>query len=105
MEEGLEPASLTVLDSTTAATRDQQPSIPPFRGFATSLRGAAGARLWHVHARKRACDDRRFDRARHQLLDRLSEVPVTRARRLCGDLALVAVSVVLGLGRRARRPA
>src|SRR5262245_2399863 len=82
--------------------RDQRRFIPG--GLVSRLRGLAGAWLRHLSHRQRAGDDGRLDRARHQLLDRVSEIPVPGARRLRGDLALGAVPVVLGLSRRAGRP-
>src|SRR5215510_1960606 len=96
------PEISTRLTGLACAHRDQRRSIPG--GLVSRLRGLTGAWLRHLSHRQRAGDDGRLDRARHQLLDRVSEIPVPGARRLCCDLALGAVPPLLGLGRRARRP-
>src|SRR5262249_11523736 len=74
------------------------------RRAASRIRGAACAGLRGLPHRQRARHARRLDRARDQLLDGVPEVPLARARRLRGDLALAAVLVVLIRLRRARRP-
>src|SRR5258706_2827397 len=68
------------------------------------LRRPAASRLPHVSHRKCAGDDGRQRRPRNYLLGRVPEIPITGARRLCGAVALAAVSVVFERHRRPCRP-
>src|SRR5438309_1816832 len=71
---------------------------------AAILRRTPPPRLPRLFRRLGAGDDGRFDRARDQLLDHVPEIPFARARRIRDALALVAVSLFLGVFGRARRP-
>src|SRR5436305_6547861 len=72
--------------------------------IAPRFRGAADARLRAISRRLDAGDDGRLNRARHQLVDDVREIPLAGARRVRSDLALAAVPVVLSACRRACRP-
>src|SRR5206468_9816935 len=64
------------------------------------LRRAPAPRLPRLPAGQRRGDDGGQPRARDQLLGPAPEVPLTRARRFRGDLALAALPAAIRLRRR-----
>src|SRR6185369_3749551 len=67
------------------------------------VRRAAAAGVPLVLRGRRLADDGRLDRARHQLLDHVPEVPLACARRLRDHFALGAVPALLDHLRRGGR--
>src|SRR6185369_12903400 len=86
--------------STPKASSATTPSSTLERPF---VRRAAPAGLPLVLRGRGLADDGRLDRARHQLLDHVPEVPLARPRRLRDHLALGAVPAFLDRLRRLRR--
>src|SRR4051812_32150125 len=94
-------ARSAALRSTSRASSAPTPSWT--RELGRFLHGAARAGVPPLFRRRGVADDGRLDRACHQLLDDVAEVPIARARRLRGHLALGAVPFLFDLVGRARR--
>src|SRR3954464_6320348 len=75
---------------------DQFPSIAIAANLVASRLCRAGcAGLCGLSHRLDAGDDGGLDRARHQLVDDVREIPLARVGWICGAVALAAISAVL----------